>query len=89
MSGATQLNLDSSVLINYMNSHLPGDLEEDEGSHRLIEDNSYYLVVGGKVKGEFEALCERRYDLYDDIVNFLESTDQEIFITSRKVAPFT
>jgi hypothetical protein len=79
MSGATQLNLDSSVLINYMNSNLPGDLEEDKGSHRLIENNSYYLVVGGKVEGEFEALCERRYDLYDDIVDFLESTDQEIF----------
>lgn len=36
-------------------------------------------MVGGKVKGEFDSLCDRRYELYDDIVDFLENTGQEIY----------
>jgi hypothetical protein len=36
-------------------------------------------VIGGKANGEFDALCERRYNLYDDVVSYLRDTDNEIF----------
>lgn len=54
-------------------------MEEDRGCQRLIDDKSFYTVVGGKAKGEFIALCDRRYDLYNDVVDFLLSTGNEIF----------
>ncbi|WP_336136765.1 hypothetical protein [Natronomonas amylolytica] len=81
MSRATQaeINLDTSVIINYVFSNLPGDLEEDRGCQRLIDEDSFYTVIGGKAEGELDALCDRRYDLYNDVVEFLLSTDNEIF----------
>ncbi|WP_171908213.1 hypothetical protein [Natrialba sp. SSL1] len=79
MSEASQLNLDTSVMVNYVYTHLPGDLEEDRGCQRLIDDESFYTVTGGKANGEFDALCERRYDLYDDVIAYLRDTDNEIF----------
>jgi hypothetical protein len=79
MSGTSQLNLDTSVVVNYVYSQLPGDLEEDRGCQHLIDSESFYTVIGGKANGEFDALCERRYDLYDDVVSFLRDTDSEIF----------
>jgi len=39
----------------------------------------FNTIIGGKAKGEFEALCDRRYGLYNDAVKFLLSTDGEIF----------
>jgi hypothetical protein len=79
MSTATQINLDTSVLMNYIYSHIPGGFEDDRGSHQLMDDDAFYIVVGGKVRGEFNSLCDRRHELYDDIIDFLEETDQEIF----------
>lgn len=79
MSGTTQLNLDTSVLVNYVYAQLPGDLEEDRGCQQLIDNDSYYTVIGGKAKGEFETLCDRRYNLYDDVITYLRDTDNEIF----------
>ncbi|MFC7238907.1 hypothetical protein ACFQS4_11840 [Saliphagus sp. GCM10025317] len=79
MSGASQLNLDTSVVVNYVYSQLPGDLEEDRGCQRLIDGESFYTVIGGKANGEFDALCERRYNLYDDVVSYLRDTDNDIF----------
>ena len=79
MSEASRLNLDTSVMVNYVYSQLPGDLEEDRGCQRPIDDESFYTVIGGKVTGEFEALCNRRYNLYDDVVAYLRDSDNEIF----------
>ncbi|MFC6764605.1 hypothetical protein [Natrinema soli] len=79
MSEASQLNLDTSVMVNYVYTHLPGDFEEDRGCQRLIDDESFYTVIGGKANGEFDALCERRYSLYDDVIAYLRDTDNEIF----------
>ena len=79
MSETSQLNLDTSVMVNYVYTHLPGDLEEDRGCQRLIDDESFYTVIGGKANGEFNALCERRYNLYDDVIAYLRDTDNEIF----------
>lgn len=79
MSSTSQLNLDTSILVNYVYTNLPGNIEEDQGSQRLIDNNSFYTAIGGKAGNEFDALCERRYDLYDDVVMFLRDTDNEIF----------
>ena len=79
MSETSRLNLDTSVMVNYVYSQLPGDLEEDRGCQRLIDDESFYTVIGGKVTGEFEVLCNRRYNLYDDVVAYLRDSDNEIF----------
>lgn len=79
MSEAIRLNLDTSVMVNYVYSQLPGDLEEDRGCQRLIDGDSFYTVIGGKANGEFDALCDRRYNLYDDVIAYLRDTDNEIF----------
>ena len=75
----TACNLDTSVLVNYVLSNLSGDIEGDRGSQRIIDTDSFYTVIGGKAKGEFEALCDRRFDLYNDAVEFLLTTEDEIF----------
>jgi len=81
MSGTpdTKCNLDTSILVNYVLSNLPGNIEDDRGSQRIIDEDSFYTVIGGKAKEEFEALCNRRYNIYSDAVEFLLSTDNEIF----------
>lgn len=79
MSESSQLNLDTSVVVNYVYSQLPGDLEEDRGCQRLIDDESFYTVIGGKANSEFDALCDRRYNLYDDVIAYLRDSDNEIF----------
>ena len=79
MSEASRLNLDTSVMVNYVYTQLPGDLEEDRGCQRLIDDESFYTAIGGKATDEFEALCDRRYNLYDDVVAYLRDSDNEIF----------
>ena len=79
MSEASRLNLDTSVMMNYVYSQLPGDIEEDRGCQRLIDDGSFFTVIGGKANGEFDALCDRRYNLYYDVVAYLRDSDNEIF----------
>lgn len=79
MSDITEISLDTSVLFNYVYSNLPGDIERDRGCQRLIDEPSYRTVIGGKAEREFDAGCNRRYKLYDDIQDFLHSTDQTIF----------
>jgi hypothetical protein len=79
MSETSRLNLDTSVMVNYVYSQLPGDLEEDRGGQQLIDNESFYTVIGGKANGEFDALCDRRYNLYDDVVAYLRASDNEIF----------
>lgn len=79
MSESSQLNLDTSVVVNYVYSQLPDDLEEDRGCQRFIDDESFYTVIGGKANGEFDALCDRRYNLYDDVIAYLRDSDNEIF----------
>lgn len=74
-----KINLDTSVLMNYVFASLPGELEEDKGCKQLIDGDSFYTVIGGKAKSEFTALCKRRYNLYDDVVTYLQKTDNEIF----------
>jgi hypothetical protein len=78
-SEAIQVNLDTSVLINYVYTSLPGEIERERGSTRLIDDDEFWTAIGGKANQEFEALCERRYDLYADVVEFLLEDDGSIF----------
>lgn len=68
---AVEVNLDTSVLFNYVYANLPGDIEEDKGSLRLIDESSYYCVIGPSAHSEFEAACDRRIDLYDDLLDWL------------------
>lgn len=73
MSGERAVNLDTSVIFNYVYATLPGEIEPDKGSQRLVDGDEIYCVGGGKAAGEFDALCERRYDLYDDLLDWLEA----------------
>lgn len=74
-----KVNLDTSVVVNYVLSSLPGDIEPEKGSSELIEHDSYFTAVGGKAKQEFNALCERRHDLYADVVEFMMQTGETIY----------
>jgi hypothetical protein len=74
-----QVNLDTSVLVNYVYTSLPGDIERDRGSARLIDGDGFWTAIGGKANQEFEALCERRYDLYADVLDFLLGNGDSIF----------
>lgn len=80
MNDTTEINLDTSALLNFVYSKLPGDIEPDKGCQRLIETPSFYCVIGPKANGEFEACCERRYDLYEDLLDWLtENPDSSIY----------
>lgn len=70
-SSQTELTLDTSVLFNFVYSNLPGEIEEDRGCQRLIETTSFFCVIGPKSSGEFDACCNRRLDLYDDLLDWL------------------
>lgn len=71
MTDRRSVNLDTSVLVSYVYTRLPGDLEDDEDAVRVLEAEEFHCVVGGKVAGEFDALCERRRELYDDLLDWL------------------
>ncbi|WP_276302150.1 hypothetical protein [Halorussus lipolyticus] len=80
MSTSKEVNFDTSVLLNYVYAKLPGEIEEDKGSERLIENSDIYKVIGGKVSGEFERCCERRNKIYDDLLDWLEENpDLDIY----------
>lgn len=80
MSTKKEVNFDTSVLLNYVYAKLPGEIEEDKGSKKLIEDPDIYKVIGGKVSSEFRACCERRSDIYDDLLEWLEENpDSDIY----------
>jgi hypothetical protein len=88
-SSQTELTLDTSVLFNFVYSKLQGEIEEDRGSQRLIETPSFYCVIGPKASGEFSSCCDRRLNLYDDLLNWLmDNPDSSIYDydpTSRDV----
>lgn len=72
--------MDTSVLLNFIYTKLPGDIEEDQGSIRLLEAKQSFCVIGGKAYDEFTALCDRRYELYEDLVEWLgENPEQDIY----------
>lgn len=80
MSPETSVTLDTSILLNFIYAKIPGDIEEDQGSIQLLESEQSFCVIGGKAHSEFVALCERRYDLYEDLVDWLsEHPNQEIY----------
>lgn len=79
MDGHDKVNLDTSVLVNYLYASIPGDVESSRGSVEIIDDDAITTVVGGKATDEFVALCERRHELYADVVEFLNHSDGEIF----------
>lgn len=68
---SSSVNLDTSVLFNYVYVTLPGDIEDDRGSLEIIDSEAYICVIGPAAMGEFEAACERRYDLYGDLLDWL------------------
>lgn len=77
MTDGRAVNLDTSVLISYVYTRLPGDLENDENCVRVLESGRFYCVIGGKVAGEFDALCDRRHDLYDDLLDWLKNNPEK------------
>lgn len=80
MSPVTSVTLDTSILLNFIYAKVPGNIEEDQGSIQLLESEHSFCVIGGKAHSEFTALCERRYDLYGDLVDWLtENPDKEIY----------
>lgn len=80
MSLEQECNLDTSVLVNYIYAKLPGEIEEDRGSVWILDSDRTHCVIGGKAEHEFIALCERRYALYEDLVEWLgEHPDKDIY----------
>lgn len=80
MKDSRKVNFDTSVLLNYVYTKLLGEIEENKGSKELVEDSNIYKVIGGKVEGEFKRCCERRSDIYDDLLNWLEENpDLDIY----------
>lgn len=79
MDGHEKVNLDTSVLMNYLYASIPGDVEDSRGAVEIIDDDSNTTVIGGKAADEFVALCERRHDLYADVVDFLLKSGDDIF----------
>ncbi|NHN41857.1 hypothetical protein G9C85_09465 [Halorubellus sp. JP-L1] len=78
MNHRKQLNLDTSILVNYVYTQLPENIESDRGSAKILEGDDFYTVIGGKAEGEFVRLCERRHELYEDVVKFLRGTDSDL-----------
>lgn len=66
-----ELILDTSVLFNYVYVTIPVRIERDKGCKRLIDEDKFYCVIGGKVKQEFENRCDKRLTLYEDVLEFL------------------
>lgn len=90
MSSNGDANFDTSVLVNYVYTKLPGTIEEDNETVRLLEDSDLNRVIGGKAEGEFTSLCDRRENIYDDLLDWLDDhPDMNIFeydIASRPVS---
>lgn len=85
MTTQTKINLDTSVLFNYLYSTiLPNwadgktEFEPDKGCRKYFDSESVLLVAGGKASGEFNAACDRRDLLYQDIIDFMEETGNGI-----------
>lgn len=77
MSARKELNLDTSVLLNYVYSCLPGDIEPDKGCQRLIDSSDCFCVIGPKANGEFDGACSRRFELYDDLLDWLTANPEK------------
>lgn len=90
MSSNGDANFDTSVLVNYVYTKLPGTVEDDNESVRLLEDSGLNRVIGGKAKGEFTNLCDRREVIYDDLLDWLEDHPEfniyEYDVSSRPVS---
>ena len=65
--------LDTSVLLNFIQS----DFETDHSS-KLFDDGLPAVVVGVTVQEEFEAVGDRRADIYPDFVDFVLENDGRI-----------
>jgi hypothetical protein len=71
------LNLDTSILISYVEAKLPGELSDDERPVVLLEGSENTCVIGNKAESEFEGLCDRRFDLYTDLLDWLSENPEE------------
>lgn len=86
MSVATSINLDTSILLNYLYSTvIPNqsnggtEFEDDKGCREYFDTPTVLLVAGGKVCGEFINRCEHREVIYQDMIDFMIETGDEIF----------
>lgn len=92
------VNFDTSVLVDYLRlrlddilgvDRLGGDVRSPGETRQLLTDGDNRRVVGGKVDGEFGALCDRHQEIYDDLVEWVvENPDEplvEYDVTTRDV----
>lgn len=73
--------LDTNVLLNY----LLRDWEHDQSSD-LLEATAYHRITSEHVLDEYNAVCERRREIYPDMLKFLVETDagvEEYEVTDR------
>lgn len=75
LAAETATNLDTSILVNYVRSNLSKDIDDNRGIQQIIANDALYTEIGSKATGEFNALCDCRYDLYNDAVEFLLTTE--------------
>lgn len=71
---------DTNILINFLNQEWEGL----QGA-QLVEADAILIVISEQVQTEIEQLVGRRYDLYQDVVQFLLERDDRIeeFSTSE------
>ena len=86
MSDQIPVNVDNSVIVNYLYSTVlsaatddDAEFEQNRGSKEYFDSPDIRVVAGGKAVGEFENLCERRRLLYQDIEDFIVETGNDIF----------
>jgi hypothetical protein len=86
MTDSTSVNVDNSVIVNFLYSTVLAEktdeeavFEPDKGCKEYFECENIYIVAGGNADDEFENLCERRKVLYRNIGDFLTETGKSIF----------
>jgi hypothetical protein len=65
--------LDTCVLLNYLNRHWEGDRVST-----LLEDDCLRHVISETVAKEFDTVCDRRAEIYPDLLAFLVETEDDI-----------
>lgn len=65
--------VDTCVLLNYVYRYWEGDKVSD-----LLQAEDIEHVISDDVADEFDEVCDRRHDIYPDMVQFLVETDEEI-----------
>ncbi|UOY10611.1 hypothetical protein [Methanonatronarchaeum sp. AMET6-2] len=90
MSEKVTVNVDTSVIGRHLYATILPDkaqtgfqFENDGQCREYFESPDVFVIAGGKAVSEFENLCSRRHELYQDMVNYLRTNGDSIFSYSK------